>query len=120
MGAARQEFAAHRDRGGAAGEDARRPRSGVELGVNPNTAQRALAELRLRLCRSERASGRYVTSDEARIDEVRADLATDAADEFVRRVRGLKMAHDQARALLDKRWDSHEHHTTDIPDGGGA
>ncbi|WP_295647539.1 GntR family transcriptional regulator [uncultured Dietzia sp.] len=93
----------------------------ADLGVNPNTAQRALAELeRLELCRSERASGRFVTHDDARIDEVRADLATDAADEFVRRVRGLRMAHDQARALLDKRWDSHEHHTTDIPDGGGA
>ena len=93
----------------------------VELGVNPNTAQRALAELeRLGLCRSERAAGRYVSGDEARIDEVRADLASGAADEFVRRVRGLRMAHDQARALLDKRWDSHEHHTTDVPDGGGA
>ena len=93
----------------------------ADLGVNPNTAQRALAELeRLELCRSERATGRFVTHNDARIDEVRADLATDAADEFVRRVRGLRMAHDQARALLDKRWDSHEHHTTDIPDGGGA
>ena len=93
----------------------------ADLGVNPNTAQRALAELeRLELCRSERATGRFVTHDDARIDEVRADLATDAADEFVRRVRGVRMAHDPARALLDKRWDSPEHHTTDIPDGGGA
>lgn len=81
----------------------------ADLGVNPNTAQRALAELeRLELCRSERATGRFVTSDEARIDEVRADLAAGAADEFVRRVRGLRMAHDKARALLDKRWDAHE------------
>lgn len=93
----------------------------ADLGVNPNTAQRALAELeRLELCRSERAAGRYVTGDETRIDEVRADLATDAADEFVRRVRGLRMSHDQARTLLDNRWDSHEHHTTDVPDGEGA
>ena len=91
------------------------------LGVNPNTAQRALAELeRLELCRSERAAGRFVTHDEARIDEVRADLATEAADEFVRRVRGLRMAHVQARTLLDKRWDSHEHHTTNVSDDGGA
>lgn len=93
----------------------------ADLGVNPNTAQRALAELeRLDLCRSERAAGRYVTEDEARIDEVRADLATDATDEFVRRARGLGMAHDQARALLDTRWDTDEHHTTDVPDAGGA
>ena len=93
----------------------------ADLGVNPNTAQRALAELeRLELCRSERATGRFVTNDEARIDAVRADLATDAADEFVRRVRGLQMAHDQARTLLKERWDSHDHHTTDVPTGGGA
>lgn len=93
----------------------------ADLGVNPNTAQRALAELeRLDLCRSERAAGRYVTENKARIDEVRADLATDAADEFVHRVRGLRMAHDQARTLLDSRWDTHDHHTADVPDDGGA
>ncbi|AWH97376.1 GntR family transcriptional regulator [Dietzia psychralcaliphila] len=88
----------------------------ADLGVNPNTAQRALAELeRLELCRSERASGRFVTSDEARIDEVRADLATEAADEFIRRVRGLRMTHDKARALLDNRWDTDEPDTDAHP-----
>lgn len=92
-----------------------------DLGVNPNTAQRALAELeRLGLCRSERATGRFVTDDEARIDDVRATLAAGAADEFVRRARGLQMAREQARTLLDQRWDSHDHHTTDVPDDGGA
>ncbi|MDX2355934.1 GntR family transcriptional regulator [Dietzia sp. PP-33] len=93
----------------------------TDLGVNPNTAQRALAELeRTGLCRSERASGRFVTSDQDRIDEVRADLATDAADEFVRRVRGLGMAHGQAHTLLDTRWDDHEHHATAHANSGHA
>lgn len=92
----------------------------ADLGVNPNTAQRALAELERRgLCRSERATGRFVTDDTALIDSVRADFATGAADEFIARVRGLRMAHEQARALIDTRWESHEHHTTDLPDGGG-
>lgn len=91
----------------------------ADLGVNPNTAQRALAELeRLELCRSERASGRFVTSDDARIDEIRADLAAGAADEFIRRVRGLRMTHDRARALLDTRWDHHDHTTAHAHDGG--
>ena len=91
----------------------------ADLGVNPNTAQRALAELeRLELCRSERATGRFVTSDDARIEEVRADLAAGAADEFVRRVRGLRMTHDKARALLDRRWDDHDHTTAHAHDGG--
>ncbi len=93
----------------------------ADLGVNPNTAQRALAELeRLDLCRSERATGRFVTSDEERIDEVRADLATDAADSYVRRVRGLGMTRDSARALLEKRWDSHDDHATTDADTGDA
>ena len=92
----------------------------ADLGVNPNTAQRALAELERRgLCRSERATGRFVTDDTALIDSVRADLATGAADEFIARVRGLRMAHEQARALIDTRWERHEHHTTELPDGGG-
>ncbi|GMA41019.1 GntR family transcriptional regulator [Mobilicoccus caccae] len=35
-----------------------------ELGVNPNTVQRALSELeRDGLCRSERTAGRFVTDD---------------------------------------------------------
>ncbi|GLB64563.1 GntR family transcriptional regulator [Dietzia sp. NCCP-2495] len=93
----------------------------ADLGVNPNTAQRALAELeRLELCRSERATGRFVTSDDERIDAVRAELAADATDEFIRRVRGLGMVRDRARTLLDERWDSNEHHTTDVPAGGGG
>ncbi|KZO59422.1 GntR family transcriptional regulator [Dietzia cinnamea] len=93
----------------------------ADLGVNPNTAQRALAELeRLDLCRSERASGRFVTSDEERIDEVRADLATDAADSYVRRVRGLGMTRDRARALLEKRWDSNDDHAPTDADTGDA
>lgn len=93
----------------------------ADLGVNPNTAQRALAELERReLCRSERATGRFVTESAERIDEIRSGLASGAADEFVRRVRGLGMGRPQARELLDERWDSHDHDTTDVPDRGGA
>ena len=81
----------------------------VELGVNPNTAQRALAELeREGLCRSERTSGRFVTDDTARIDALRAELAHEAADEFVDRVRGLQMRHEQAQRLIEERWKTYD------------
>jgi DNA-binding transcriptional regulator YhcF (GntR family) len=41
----------------------------VDVGVNPNTVQRALAEMeREGLCRSERTAGRFVTDDMQRID----------------------------------------------------
>ncbi|HLS26917.1 MAG TPA: GntR family transcriptional regulator [Beutenbergiaceae bacterium] len=81
----------------------------VELGVNPNTAQRALAELeREGLCRSERTSGRFVTDDTARIDALRAELAREAADEFIDRVRGLQMRHEQAQRLIEERWKTND------------
>ena len=84
-----------------------------ELGVNPNTVQRALAELdRQQLCRSERTTGRFVTSDEARIDRLRAELAQGAADDFVRRAQGLGMHAPQAQRLIEERWihDDHNDH----------
>ena len=82
-----------------------------ELGVNPNTTQRALAELeRQQLCRSERTAGRFVTADSDRIDTLRSELAQGAADDFVRRARGLGMRPDQARRLIDERWSHDDHH----------
>ncbi|WP_256837887.1 GntR family transcriptional regulator [Ornithinimicrobium faecis] len=82
----------------------------VDLGVNPNTIQRALAELeRQGLARSERTAGRFVTSDEDRINALRAELAREAADDFVSRARGFGMQRTQARALIDERWDHHDH-----------
>jgi GntR family transcriptional regulator len=86
------------------------------LGVNPNTVQRALAELERRgLCRSERTAGRFVTSDGPTIDDLRAELAFEAADDFVRRARGLGMRPDQARQLIEERW-THDH---DAPSPAG-
>ena len=79
------------------------------LGVNPNTAQRALAELeREGLCRSERTTGRFVTDNQDRIDTARAELAQSAADAFIDRAKGLGMARKQAATLIDKRWSNHD------------
>ncbi|WP_293699157.1 GntR family transcriptional regulator [uncultured Agrococcus sp.] len=79
------------------------------LGVNPNTAQRALAELeREGLCRSERTTGRFVTENQDRIDAARADLARSAADTFVDRALGLGMRKAQAKALIEQRWSNHD------------
>ncbi|WP_159623018.1 GntR family transcriptional regulator [Ruania rhizosphaerae] len=84
-----------------------------ELGVNPNTVQRALAELERReLCRSERTAGRFVTAEEGHIDALRAELAQDAADDFIRRASGLGMPPAQARRLIEERWNDHDHQHT--------
>ena len=90
----------------------------VDLGVNPNTVQRALAELeRQGLARSERTAGRFVTADEDRINALRSELAREAADDFVSRARGFGMQRDQARALIDERWDHHDHDTDQTSTG---
>lgn len=92
-----------------------------ELGVNPNTIQRALSELeRAGLCRTERTSGRFVTEDAARIDQLRAELAESAADDFIDRARGFGMARDQAQQLLTERWDRHDHDRDDSLHPEGA
>lgn len=79
----------------------------ADLGVNPNTVQRAFGELeRDSLVRSERTTGRFVTDDGDRISGLRRRLATAAADDFVRRGRGFGMTLDDARALLEQRWSN--------------
>lgn len=84
-----------------------------ELKVNPNTVQRALAELeRQGLTRSERTTGRFVTDDAAAIDEARLGLATEAADDFSRRAQGLGMSLSAARDLLGRRWSATSEGTT--------
>lgn len=81
----------------------------TDLGVNPNTAQRALSELeRQGLCRSERTAGRFVTDDGQRIDALRVDLSAEAADDFIARARGVGMRQTQALQLITERWQNNE------------
>lgn len=55
-----------------------------ELGVNPNTVQRAFAELeRMELMFSERTSGRYITSNVELIKMVREESVKQNISEFV-------------------------------------
>lgn len=92
----------------------------VDLGVNPNTVQRAFGELeRDNLVRSERTSGRFVTDDQQLISGLRRRLAAAAADDFVQRGRGFGMTLDDARALLEQRWSNDDDdHTHDTGEGG--
>ena len=85
----------------------------LELGVNPNTVQRALGEVdRLGLTVTERTAGRFVTSDEAAVAEGRAALAAATADGFVHAAAGLGMTLGEAQHLLAQRWASADHTST--------
>lgn len=76
-----------------------------ELGVNPNTVQRALAELeRARLAVAERTAGRFVTTDDALISDAQLGLAQAAADAYITQARGLRLTPDAALALISQRW----------------
>ena len=61
-----------------------------EAGVNPNTMQRALAELETRgLLHTQRTSGRYVTENLCLITDLRQQLACGISSEYVRAMRRL-------------------------------
>lgn len=92
----------------------------VELKVNPNTVQRALAELeRSGLCRTERAIGRFVTEDASRIDDARSSLAAGAALDYARRAQGLGMSLTAARDLLGRQWSAADPEAT-TQEGGAS
>ena len=79
-----------------------------EAGVNPNTMQRALAQLETEgLVRTERTAGRYVTEDTALIEQLRAATARTLASDFLEKMRGIGYSPAQAAALLEH-WDAKE------------
>ena len=66
--------------------------------VNPNTMQRALAELeRLELIQTQRTAGRTVTEDLARIEREKRRLAQAGIDAFWQAL--AQLGYDRAQAL---------------------
>lgn len=77
-------------------------------GVNPNTMQRALAQLESEgLVRTERTSGRYVTEDTNLIEQLRAAAAHDITADFLEKMRSIGYTPEKAAALLEH-WDTEE------------
>jgi DNA-binding transcriptional regulator YhcF (GntR family) len=77
----------------------------LEFGVNPNTVQRALAQLdESGLTTTERTVGRFVTTDPVRVGLHRTRQAERLIDELADALRGLGLDRDEATALLRSRW----------------
>lgn len=75
----------------------------LEAGVNPNTMQKALAELeRDGLVKSQRTTGRFVTDDKEKIMEVARTLATDEIARMVEKVRSLGYSNEEILELTEK------------------
>ena len=74
-----------------------------DAGVNPNTVQRAYAELeRQGLVQSERTSGRYVSIDDKKIEELRKDLSDTYIRDLFKKLKDLGMDDKTIKDVLSK------------------
>ena len=81
----------------------------LEVGVNPNTVQRALGELdRESLTLTERTAGRFVTRDRDAIEAAREALAATTTDTYIDSVAGIGLGLEDATRLLALRWAAKE------------
>ena len=75
----------------------------TEAGVNPNTMQRALAELeRDGLVYSQRTAGRFVTEDKLMIEQAKLGLAREQIQQFLQSMSRLGYEKADIVALLQK------------------
>ncbi len=80
-------------------------------GVNPNTMQRALAQLETEgLVRTERTAGRYVTEDTMLIEQLRAATAEKFAEEFLEKMRDIGYSPAQVAELLARQTKGEPNH----------
>ena len=73
----------------------------AEAGVNPNTMQRALAELERT---GLRTAGRFVTEDAAVIDSAKQELAHQQVGAFLRRMERMGYDREQTAQLV-RSWE---------------
>lgn len=73
----------------------------AEATVNPNTMQKALSELeRIGLVYANRTSGRFITSDEAMITQLKGKSAKEQIIDFIERMRQLGFSPEETLALV--------------------
>ncbi|MBO5524703.1 MAG: GntR family transcriptional regulator [Roseburia sp.] len=73
----------------------------AEAAVNPNTMQKAFAELeRTGLVYSQRTTGRFITEDTTMIDELKANLAKEKITEFIALMQQLGFSREEILALI--------------------
>lgn len=75
----------------------------AEAAVNPNTMQRALAELeREGLLYTNRTSGRFVSEDALKIDDLRTDNAYSRTKEFYSEMVRSGFSAEEVKQLLER------------------
>ena len=80
----------------------------TEAGVNPNTMQRALAQLEAEgLVYTERTTGRFVTEDTALLEQLRDETARAMTAEYLEKMRGIGYGPAEAAKLMTG-WETKE------------
>lgn len=75
----------------------------MDAGVNPNTMQKALAELeRMELVFAQRTSGRFITEDLKVIEEAKKNLAVQEIGAFLEKMKKLGMGRNEIFVLMEK------------------
>ncbi|MCL1819855.1 MAG: GntR family transcriptional regulator [Oscillospiraceae bacterium] len=75
----------------------------IEMGVNPNTMQKALAALENEgLLHAERTSGRYVTSDTEVIEQLKRGMLNKEVNRFAEGIKALGCTLSDALESLNK------------------
>lgn len=76
----------------------------LEFQVNPNTVQKALAELEdMGLIATERTSGKFVTEDSGQIEKVRLDTIRKMVEEFYLSMQKIGIGEDEVLKILKER-----------------
>lgn len=74
-----------------------------EASVNPNTMQKALAELeRLGLVYTQRTSGRFITEDVEMIKGIKESIAREQISEFFESMKKLGFSAEETIRLIEK------------------
>lgn len=75
----------------------------IEFGVNPNTMQRALAELeREGVLFSERTTGRYVTKELGLVDSIRKEMAAEATSAYITNMTALGYTEEEIKSFFSE------------------
>ena len=76
----------------------------VSFEVNPNTMQRALAELeRDNLVYAERTSGRFITQDKELIVKMREEIAQEIIETFIQQMKSIGFSDKEVIDLFQKK-----------------
>ena len=74
----------------------------TEASVNPNTMQKALTELeRENLIYTNRTSGKFISEDEAMIQKMRKDIATQEIQKFLDNMTKLGFTRQETIAIIE-------------------